>query len=81
MQGTAGKLTGPVVVFDLQMYVNDMQIDIESDCKVLLYADDTAILFSDKNTKVISQKLSGMLKSCHEWLVDNKLTLTVITSG
>jgi hypothetical protein len=61
--------------------VNDMQIDIESDCKVLLYADDTAILFSDKNTKVISQKLSGMLKSCHEWLVDNKLTLTVITSG
>jgi hypothetical protein len=54
MRGTAGKLTGPIVVFDLQMYVNDMQIDIESDCKVLLYADDTAILFSDKNTKVIS---------------------------
>jgi hypothetical protein len=27
-----------------------MQIDIESDCKVLLYADDTAILFSDINT-------------------------------
>ena len=57
------------------IYVNNMQIDIESDCKVLLYADDTAILFSDKNTRVISQKLSGMLKSCHEWLVDNKLSL------
>ena len=55
--------------------VNDMQIGIESDCKVLLYADDTAILFSDKNTRIISQKLSGMLKSCHEWLVDNKLSL------
>ena len=67
-----GSLLGPLLFL---IYVNNMQIDIESDCKVLLYADDTAILFSDKNTRVISQKLSGMLKSCHEWLVDNKLSL------
>ena len=32
-------------------------------------------MFSDKNTRVIAQKLSVMLKSCHEWLVDNKLSL------
>lgn len=37
--------------------------------------DDTAILFSHNDTRVISEKLSRMLKSCHEWLVDNKLSL------
>lgn len=31
--------------------------------------------FQIKNTRVISQKLSVMLKSGHEWLVDNKLSL------
>ena len=37
--------------------------------------DDTAILFSHNDTRVISEKLSRMLKSCHEWLADNKLSL------
>ena len=37
--------------------------------------DDTAILFSHNDTSIISEKLSRMLKSCHEWLVDNKLSL------
>ena len=58
-----GSLLNPLLFL---IYVNDMQIGIESECMVLLYADDTAILFSDKNTRVISQKLSVMLKSCHE---------------
>jgi hypothetical protein len=57
------------------IYVNDLQTSIDQDCKVLLYADDTAILFSHNDTRVISEKLSRMLKSCHEWLVDNKLSL------
>ena len=26
-------------------YINDMEISVDSDCKLLLYADDSAILF------------------------------------
>jgi hypothetical protein len=67
-----GSLSEPLLFL---IYVNDLQTSIDQDCKVLLYADDTAILFSHNDTRVISEKLSRMLKSCHEWLVDNKLSL------
>ena len=57
------------------VYVNDMQISSDPDCKVLLYADDSAILFSHKDPRVISDKLSTVMRSCQDWLVDNKLSL------
>ena len=56
-------------------YVNDMIISIDPDCKLLLYADDSKILFSHKDAAVISSKLSKVLESCSAWLVDNKLSL------
>ena len=43
--------------------------------KLILYADDNAILFSHKNPHVISQKLGNTLDMCSKWLVDNKLSL------
>ena len=56
-------------------YVNDMVTSIDSDCKLLLYANDSTILFSHKDPKVISEKLGKVLESCSSWLVDNKLSL------
>ena len=56
-------------------YVNDMAISINPDCKLLLYADDSTILFSHKDPNFISNKLGKELESCSEWLVDNKLSL------
>ncbi|CAL4250844.1 unnamed protein product, partial [Meganyctiphanes norvegica] len=44
-------------------------------CKLLLYADDSALLVAGKDPKLIAEKLSNDLKSCHDWLVDNKLSL------
>ena len=38
-------------------YVNDMSMSINSDCKLWLYADDSAILFSHKEVNVISDRL------------------------
>ena len=52
-----------------------MSISIQSDCKLLLYADDSTIIFSHKDPDVISQKLGKELESCSHWLVDNKLSL------
>ena len=55
--------------------MNDMVISIDPDCKLLLYADDSTILFSHKDPDQIAYKLGKVLESCSDWLVDNKLSL------
>jgi hypothetical protein len=53
-----------------------MKISIDVDCKILMYADNSAILFSNKDPKVIKKTpLSSVMESCHDWIVDNKLSL------
>jgi hypothetical protein len=54
-----------------------MSISINSDRKLLLYADDSTILFSHKDPQDISKKLGKELESCSNWLVDNKLPLYI----
>ena len=41
------------------------------------YADDSAILYSNKDSQVTSDKLGLKLMMCSKWLVDNKLSLRV----
>ena len=48
-----------------------MEISVDSDCKLLLYADDSTILFSHKDPNVVALKLGCILDSCNKWLVDN----------
>jgi hypothetical protein len=52
-------------------YVNDMILSNYYDCKLILYADDTTILFTHKDLR----QIGAALESCSEWLVDNKLHL------
>ena len=40
--------------------------------KLLLYADDSVILVSDKDPSVVSHELSKDLESCNHWLIDNQ---------
>ena len=72
-----GSILGPLLFL---IYVNDMSMSIDNDCKLILYADDSAILFPHKNPDVISNKLGKVLESCSSWLVDNKLSLHLHTS-
>ena len=50
---------------------------IDPKCKLLLYADDSAIVFSHADPNVISNKLGTALDSLCDWLVDNKLTINL----
>ncbi len=54
-------------------YVNDMELGVK--CKLLLYADDSVLLASDKNPKVISETLSENLETCNDWTTDYRYTL------
>ena len=53
-----GSILGPLLFL---CYVNDMVISIDPDCKLLLYANDSAILFSHKDPDQIanSEKFSN----------------------
>ena len=55
--------------------MNDIVISIDPDFKLLLYADDSTILFSHKDPDQIAHKLGKVLESCSDWLIDNKLSL------
>ena len=44
-------------------------------CKLLLYADDSALLVSAKSIHEIEHTLSSELHSLNQWLIDNKLSL------
>ena len=44
-------------------------------CKLLLYADDSALIVSGKDPNQIAEELTKELESCQQWLRDNKLSL------
>ena len=46
-------------------------------CRLSLYADDSALFFSHKDADVIAERLSIELSNCKRWLTDNKLSLHV----
>ena len=55
------------------IYVNDMKAAVK--CKLLLYADDSALLASSSDVLEIEDVLSRELESVSEWLVENRLSL------
>ena len=48
-----GSILGPLLFL---CYINDMELSISPESKLVLYADDSAILYSHKDPKVISKK-------------------------
>ena len=64
-----GSILGPLLFL---VYVNDMHLSVN--CRLSLYADDSALVFSHSDPVVIGDSLSAELSNCREWLIDNKLT-------
>ena len=62
-----GSTLGPLLFL---IYVNGMAGAI-----ILLYADNTAILVSDKHVNAIEARLGSALETISVWLTDNKLSL------
>jgi len=65
-----GSILGPLLFL---LYVNDMPQSV--DCDLLLYADDSCLIFSDTNIEKIEKKLNKDFNSICDWLVDNKLSI------
>ena len=65
-----GYILGPLLFL---IYVNDMSAVVEN--KLLLYADDSAILVPAKSKQEIETRLSHDLDILSQWLICNKLSL------
>ena len=65
-----GSILGP---FLFLIYVNDMEASVS--CKLILYADDSALLVSGTHIKTIENISGDTLLSLSNWLIDNKLSL------
>ena len=65
-----GSILGPLLFL---LYVNDMPESVS--CDLLLYADDSCLVFSDKSFKNIEYNLNKNFNSLCDWFVDNKLSI------
>lgn len=68
-----GSILGPLLFL---LYVNDLPA-LCMNSKVVLYADDTGILYKGKNILEIQQNLENEMKICSNWFYTNKLHLNV----
>jgi hypothetical protein len=66
-----GSVLGPLL---FNIYINDLPFVVKN-CKVGLYADDTALFFSAKNSLEIQRAINDEMISISKWLYVNKLTL------
>ena len=65
-----GSILGPLLFL---LYINDMPQAVN--CELLLYADDTCLIFQHKDVKVIEKQLNYNFNSICDWFVDNKLSI------
>ncbi len=66
-----GSIMGPLM---FNMYVNDLP-DVNTKSRIVMYADDTAIVFTDSDPRSIQTALNQDLALVKNWLDENKLTL------
>ena len=69
-----GSILGPLL---FTLYINDLP-SVTKTCNVILYADDTAIIYSDKQKAQIEKHLNNDMEIVKTWLDENKLTLNVM---
>ena len=46
-------------------------------CRLALYADDSALIFSGRDSNAVAHFLSQQMDRCSAWLIDNRLSLHV----
>ena len=65
-----GSILGPLLFL---LYVNDMPQALS--CDLLLYADDSCLMFQHKDVKEIEKVLNQNFSDLCDWFVDNKLSI------
>ena len=72
-----GSVLGPLLFL---IYINDI-CESSKVLKFFLFADDTNLLYADKDLKVLETVVNTELRKVCDWLVINKLTLNIKKSN
>ena len=72
-----GSVPGPLLFL---LHVNDMH-KCSDKLKFYLFADDTNILYADKNMKALESTVNIELRNLYDWLTASKLTLNIKKSN
>ena len=64
----------------LLLYINDIQYG-SNKLSFYLFADDTNILYADKNLKSLESIINAELRHLYDWLTSNMLTLNIKKSN
>ena len=67
-----GSILGPWCYL---IYSNDMSCSVSESCQLIMYADDTILLVSDKCLDNVSAQLSSAINNCYHWLTNNRLSM------
>ena len=65
-----GSILGPLIFL---LYVNDMSNSV--DCDLLLYTDDSCLVFTGPDVKTIESNLNRNFNYICDWFVENKLSI------
>ena len=65
-----GSVLGPLLFL---IYINDIPQAVDSE--LLLYADDTCLVFQQRNIKTIEEHLNRDFSTLVDWFVDNRLSV------
>ena len=68
-----GSVLGPLLFL---VYINDIS-NSSDQLKFYLFADDTNLLYADKNLRVLENKVNAELSKIYAWLFANKLSLNI----
>ena len=66
-----GSIFGPLL---FALLINDLHTEV-TECKILLYADDTVVYFSHKNVSHLETVLNKEVNKVEKWMSDNHLIL------
>jgi len=67
-----GSILGPLLFI---LYVNDLQMSVN--CKIVMYADDTTLLFRSSDPASLQTHLDYNMEQISSWFFKNKLTLNI----
>lgn len=68
-----GSILGPILFL---IYINDL-VNVSENCKYVIFADDTTLLFADKNILMLHNILKHELGLVKQWITHNKLNLNL----
>ena len=72
-----GSVLGPLLFL---IYINDIS-NSSNRFKFYLFADDTNLLYADKNLKLLETVVNAELCNIYDWLIANKLSLNIKKSN